>query len=135
MDASQRIAEEFDRLISLGPEAIPTFNIAEQAVYYIVMTRCNIDMGGFSTIYEEYLKQKELEILIRSLQQIAEPQLATEFQHGLELLQAVGFYSHSDWDELTPEIQTEIDTIGERVGDKLWKLNSKLVALLESKAK
>ncbi|HEY2588462.1 MAG TPA: hypothetical protein VGI81_22160 [Tepidisphaeraceae bacterium] len=133
MDATQRIIQEFDRLVALGREAVGSRPLAERVVYYVVATRCEIDIDGFAAVYEQDLDLAELEILIDGLGRIGEPELAAEFRRGFESLKADGFYEHMIWKQVSPAVKDEIDAIGQRVGDRLWKLDEKLVVLLDTR--
>lgn len=132
MDATDRIVNEFNRLVALGRHGVLARPLAERIVYYIVATRCEIDINGFDSVYEQDLNPAELEILVAGLNQIGETQLAVEFRHGYELLRADGFYSHRNWNKVSQSLKDEIDAIGERVGDRLWGLDEKLAVLLDN---
>ncbi|HWE95315.1 MAG TPA: hypothetical protein VG269_15215 [Tepidisphaeraceae bacterium] len=134
MDAIDRIVEEFDRLVALGRDGVATRPLAERIVYYVVATRYEIDIDGFMSVYEQDLSPAELELLINGLQRIGEPELATEFRHGLESLDSEGFYGHMNWNKVSPTVKAEIDAIRERIGPRLWDLDEKLAALLDHDA-
>jgi hypothetical protein len=131
MESAIRIAHEYDRLVALGSDRVAEWSIAERIVFYVVSTRCEIDINGFVSVYEQHLNSAELKELINGLQRIGEVELAANFRHGLKLLKADGFYEHMNWDNVLPAIRTEIDSIGERIGQRLWGLDAKLAALLD----
>jgi hypothetical protein len=131
MDATDRVAEEFDRLVALGRDGLATRPLAERIVYHVVATRCESDINGFASVYEQDLKPAELEVLINGLQRIGEAELAAEFRRGYEALESDGFYRHMNWKKLSPAVKAEIDEIGKRVGPRLWDLDEKLAALLD----
>jgi hypothetical protein len=131
MDATDRIVDEFNRLVSLGRNGVSSRPFAERAVYYIVATRCEIDIDGFESVYEQDLSPAELAILVKGLDQIGENELASEFRRGYELLNADGFYEHLNWNRISPSVRREIVAIGERVGDRMWELDDKLALLLD----
>jgi hypothetical protein len=132
IDADYRIIEEFDRLVELGSEGVSCRPFAVQVVIYVVAVRCGKDQDGFCAVYEQQVKPPELDILISGLRTLEESELADELQRGYEILQADGFYLHCNWNEVSPEVRAQIKEIGERVGDRLWDLDKKLVALLDS---
>jgi hypothetical protein len=134
MDATDRIVEEFDRLVALGRDGVATRSLAERIVYYVVATRCEIDIDGFASVYEQDLNPAELEVLINGLRGIGEGELAAEFRRGFEALESDGFYAHLNWNKVSPDVKAEIDAIGERVGPRLWELDEKLAALLNDDA-
>jgi hypothetical protein len=131
--ATDRIVDEFDRLVAIGQERMPEQSYPERAMYFIVATRCEIDMEGFESVYEQAFTAAELDILIDGLRTIGENNLADEFSEGLELLKKVGFYDHKNWHLVPAEVKERINEIGNGVGDRLWDLDEKLVALLEEK--
>jgi hypothetical protein len=134
MDATNRIDEVFDRLVALGRNGVVARPLAERIVYYIVATRCEIDINGFASVYEQELNPAELEVLIDGLQRIGEAELAAEFRRGFELLESDGYYAHMNWNKVAPRVKASIDAIGERVGPRLWDLDEKLAALLDDEA-
>lgn len=132
MDAADRIIEEFDRLVSLGNDGVAKRPTSERILYYVVITRCTKDIGGFATVYEQELTAAELVVLIQGLEDIDEHELAGEFRRGFELLEQSGFYEHMNWTMVPDSVATEIEAIGKRVGDRLWNLDEKLAALLDN---
>lgn len=131
MNSTDRIVEEFNRLVALGRDRVATRPTADRVVYYVVAARCEIDIDGFASVYEQDLNPRELAILIDGLSQIGESDLAGEFLRGFELLKQDGFYEHMNWNRLSDTTKGEIEAIGERVGDRLWALDDKLAALLD----
>lgn len=131
MDATDRIAEEFDRLNALSPSRLAKRSVAEQVVRHVVATRCEIDMGGFASVYEQLLARAEFEVLIAGLERMREKRLATQFRRGVALLEADGFYDHKDWKKVSAKVRKQIDAIGERVGSRLWDVDGKLAKLLD----
>jgi hypothetical protein len=134
MDAINRIVSEFNRLVALGRAGIALEPPARRVVYYVVATRCSIDIDGSASVFEQDLDPLELEVLINGLRQIGESDLAGEFQRGFQLLKDDGFYSHMTWLNVSRRVKDEIDAIGKRVGDRMWDLDGKLTALLDGNA-
>lgn len=133
MNAIDRIAKVFHRLVAMGRTGVAARPLAEQIVYYVVATRCEIDIDGFASVYEQYLDPAELEILIAGLERIGEVELAAEFRRGYESLKTDGFYSHLNWNNVSFSAKADIDAIGKRVGDRLWDLDGKLAALIDDR--
>jgi hypothetical protein len=86
MEVTDRIVEEFNRLVALGRGGVAQCSSAERVVCYVVATRCEIDIDGFASVYEQDLNPAELTILVNGLQQIGENVLADAFHSGLTLL-------------------------------------------------
>src|SRR2546425_5062165 len=118
MDATDRIVKEFDRLVALGRHGVTARPLTEQIVYYVVATRCEIDIDGFASVYEQDLNPAELAILVDGLNQIGENELASEFRRGFDLLNADGFFEHMNWNKVSDSAKAEIDAIGVRLGDR-----------------
>jgi hypothetical protein len=129
--ATDRIVEEFNRLVAIGQERMPEQSYAERVLYFVVATRCEIDMEGFQSVYEQAFTPWELNTLIDGLRRIGENKLAEEFAEGFGLVNEAGFYNHKNWNLVPEEVKERINEIGERVGDQLWTLDEKLVALLD----
>ena len=130
MDATDRIVEAFDRLVAMGRDGIAQRPAPEQFIYYIVATRCLIDIDGFSSVYEQDLNPTELRILVDGLNQIGENELADAFYRGFESLRDNGFYEHMDWNMVSKNVKSQIELIGVLIGDRLWTLDGKLATLL-----
>ena len=131
-NSSDRIVEEFDRRVGLGRHGVASRPLAERVVYYVVATRCFIDIDGFASVYEQDLGREELALLVDGLNKIEESELAEEFRRGFEMLDAHGFDAHRNWNNVAESIKAEIDEIGKRIGDRLWDLDTKLAALLDA---
>ncbi len=132
MNATDRIVEEFDRLVTLGRSGVATRPSAERVVYYVVSTRCEIDINGFASVYEQGLNPTELAILVDGLRQLGKKKLVNEFQQGFKMLERDGFYEHLNWNKVADSVKAEIDVIGERIGDQLWDLDEKLASILNT---
>ncbi len=61
MDAKERVTEVFDRLVNLDPVQREQTSRAEQVLFYIVAVGCEIDICGFSCVFEQLLQEKELQ--------------------------------------------------------------------------
>jgi hypothetical protein len=131
MDATQRIIEEFDRLVALGRDAVAARPLAERILFYVVVARCEKDMAGFSSIFLQALTAGQLAELVEGLRTLDEPRLASAFASGLEALTAHGFYVHQDWNRVSAGVKAQIEAIGDSIGDEFWDLDEKLVALLD----
>jgi hypothetical protein len=133
MDASERIADEFDRLNEMEPKRLRKCSFAERAIYWIVATRCEIDTNGFSSVYEQLLGEEEGGIVVEGLRRLGEKRIAGQFERGIELLRAAGFYHHRKWRSVPQNVREKIERIEDVVGDRLWDLDAKLVRMLDEK--
>ncbi len=119
MDATDRIAQIFDRLVELGRNS-SELTVSERIVCYVVSTRCDIEINGFASVYEQHLVPEEIEILIDGQDRINEGSLADEFQRGYDVLKSDGFYKHMNWNLVSDAVKSEIAMIGARIGNRLW---------------
>ena len=133
VNASERIIEEFDRLIKLGRAKISSRPYAEQVLFLVVVSRCEADMAGFSSVFNQALTHSELRILIDGFRQLGKEKLALEFERGLNALEKEGFYKHLNWNKVQQSTRDLIEEIGDRVGSELWDLDEKLVELLDGR--
>jgi hypothetical protein len=132
MDATDRIVQEFNRLLAIGQEQMPSRSFAERSVYYIVAARCEKDMEGFESIYSQAFSEAELVILIEGLRAVGEEKMASGFAQGLKLLRQDGFLGHGDWRKVSEDVRRKLQKIGEGIGDRLWDLDAKMIMLLDS---
>ena len=114
-DASSRIADEFDRLVSLDSKEIAGLAFAERVVNSVVMARCSRDMSGIDSVFDQILSSDEVSVLIDGLLALEESAIAETFARARTEFDANGTVSQ------------ETD---EQIGERLWELDEKLVALL-----
>lgn len=138
MDASQQLAEYFESVneqCNRDPSGRPT-NLPEhdRIIYYVISTRCEIDMNGFNSVFDQLLTESELCFLIDALEQLGVPQMAGWFDRARFRLRRAGFFDNdsmrvSDLDKdesgLLDDIEEEI-----RNNDSLWGLDECLVDLI-----
>ncbi len=129
VDATDRIAQIFDRLVELGRNS-SELTVSERIVCYVVSTRCDIEINGFASVYEQHLVPEEIEILIDGQDRINEGSLADEFQRGYDVLKSDGFYKHMNWNLVSDAVKSEIAMIGARIGNRLCGIDEKLTSLL-----
>ena len=140
-DPSTIVAERFDRIVAdmaakgLGrPDGLAE---NDRTIYYIVSTRCEMDMGGFNSVFDQLLTERELVYLINCLQRMHATSLADGFSRAHDALRAVQFFDDngdadkmvSDFDRadgtgLLDAIESEI-----REGQELWILDNALAIL------
>jgi hypothetical protein len=86
-------------------------------------------MNGFDSVFEQALKLEEVEVLIGGLRSLDEDRLADEIEAASKLLQRHECYSGG---RISDDVRDRLESIGDRIGDRLWDLDSKLVALLDA---
>lgn len=130
LEASKRIGEVFNRMLPFGRNAIANRSYAERVVWFVVIARCEKDMNGFASVFEQAFEPSEMESLIDGLRGLDENNLAAEFARGHELLKRHGFYDHRDLKRVAgaEELIAQMD---ENIGDQLWDLDVKMAALLD----
>lgn len=132
MDPSARICDEYDHLLAMGYEHIAVQPIAGQVIFYVVIARCEKDMANFESIFEQALNERELTVLIDGLRKMDESNLADCFADAFKSLKEAGFYPRRDTKGLSEKTKARIAALGNEVGDRLWNLDAKLVALLQA---
>lgn len=131
MNASERICKVFDSLLRAGYQSVGIRSKAEQLVFVVVVARCEKDQNGFSSVFEQALDEREMRILTQGLHEISEPKLADAFAQIFEALLKERFYEHRTWNLVSDDAKCLVDAIEDRIGDHLWNLDDKLVALLD----
>lgn len=138
MEPSQQVAEYFHDLIercNRDPSGRPT-NLSknDQVIYYIISTRCEMDMSGFDSVFDQLLTEPELRFLIDSLNELGASDLADSFNRAYSRLQHARFFDSestmvSDLDQgdtgFLDDIEEEI-----RNNDSLWNLDDRLAELI-----
>ena len=128
--ASQQICDLFNHLVTLGRKVVLGLPSAERVVGLVVIARCEKDMNGFASVFEQAFEAAEVDALIDGLRKLDEDNLADEFALGHELLNRHGFYDHRDLKRIAGAEEL-LDQMEENIGDRLWDLDVKMVALLE----
>lgn len=102
----------------------------EQIFYYVVATRCEMDMNGFDSVFDQLLDQDAIQFLVDSLNDLGATQLADLFEAACMRLDNVGFFDDDSARviDFVSDDQTEIlEDIEEQVrkDDALWALDEK----------
>lgn len=138
MDASELIADYYATVVqrcdsSGRPNALPHH---DRVIYYIVSTRCEMDMNGFESVFDQFLTEEELLFLIQSLRELGAMKLAESFTRAHARLNSAGFFNGEpmmigELDEgesgagFLDDIEAEL-----REQEELWDLDARLVALI-----
>ena len=132
-NAAIRVAERFN-FINANWRDLAQFSETDRMIWYIVSTRCELDMEGFHSVFEQLLTEQELLFLITSLGRLREPNLASAFQRAHESLSRVGFFGRpgARCDAFGPELLEELSEIEAFLQSKqaMWALDAKLARLL-----
>ena len=132
-DAQDIIGQEFDNILTKMSDN-NSWEIStdrEQAIWLIVSTRCEIDMSGFESVFEQLLNRNEILKLIESLNKIDAQELAISFNQALSILDQNDFFnSGSMISEHGEELAKQIESIGENLSNKesMWDLDTKILA-------
>ena len=138
MDHVELVDRHFQDLIQRDES---TWNDVDRTIYWIIATRCEMDMNGFDSVFNQLLSKTNLQLLIRSLADLDETKLSQCFQRAQQRLDSVGFFDDDQmmlWD-LTDQL-TEVEFLADiedqiRENDRLWELDDKLAALISQQAK
>jgi hypothetical protein len=135
LDASAAVAEKFESISrQLGESAKPKdLSHADQVLWYVVAVRCERDMEGLESVFDQLLDEPALLFLIRALSELQEQALALLFQRAHEALSAVNFYERPDamCHEFGNGLGEELKAIDQALseGDLMWQLDPKLLQL------
>ena len=132
-DPSQRIADHFDELVRKTPGG-PPWSHGDEVVWHVVSTRCEIDMNGFASVFEQCLDRNDVAFLITAFEELEEPDLARAFAAAQSLLFDAGFDAmRMNCADLPADVQERLSAIGASIvkGNRLWGIDGKLVRLLD----
>ena len=134
LDASALVARRFEEISkrcgpSGRPEGLPH---ADRLLWYVVATRCEKDINGIESVFDQLLNEEELLFMVDSLMALQEPELAAAFQSAHAALAVVNFYGsgaqcHDFGDVLARELES-VDAALDEDG-RLWRLDEKLTRL------
>jgi len=133
--AAEIISDRFETISArCGPSGRPTaLPRNEQTIWYVVATRCDIDMGGFASVLDQLLTESELLFLVEVLAELGEPELSSAFQRTHVVLAHAGFYRGPSrmYQDLDPSVQARLETIATsiEVNAGLWGLDDRLAQL------
>ena len=143
MDAPTRVAAYFVDLIercnrsSTGrPTSLPQ---NDQYIFYVLAVRCEIDMSGFESVFDQLLDETEINILITALNVIGCVTLADSFLIARDRLAAAGFFDEEEM--MVSDLATGnlgfLDDIEDSIGNSnlFWQLDESLAKLLPYAAK
>ena len=143
MDASTRVAAYFEDLIercnSSGAGRPTSLPLYDQYIFYVISTRCEMDMGGFESVFDQLLEESEIAILIAALNKLGNTTLADAFSTARGRLADAGFFA--DEEMMVCDLATAnggfLDDIEETVRESnlMWDLDDSLATLLPEKAK
>ncbi len=135
MNDAEYIADRFNDIITrCDPDGRPT-NLphAERLIYYVVAVRCEMDMNGFESVFDQLLTKAELEYFTGVMGELEESELALAFQDARILLDDAGFFDQpaSATYDLPQLVRDRLEQVEDRVRleERLWELDSKLAAL------
>jgi len=107
----------------------------EQVLWYVVAIRCERDINGIESVFDQLLNEHELLFLTDALVALGEPELAEAFQRAHLALHRVAFYRHPDamcldyGDALASEMRVVDAVLDAESG--LWGLDEKLARLTD----
>ena len=143
MDASTRVAAYFEDLIERcnrnGQGRRTSLPERDQYIFYVLSTRCEMDINGFESVFDQLLEQSEITILITALNELGCTTLANEFATARDRLADVGFFD--DEEMMVCDLATDsggfLDDIEEsvRTCNLMWELDDSLAKLLPDEAK
>jgi len=107
----------------------------DRIIFYVISVRCEIDINGLESVFDQLLSERELSFLIDALNELENPGLAKIFSEAHTRLKESGFYTDTEKSvsDLTPESESGLlDDLEERLqkNDELWELDEKLSSMM-----
>ena len=135
--ADERIAAYFEELISRNYKT-PT---DDWIIYLVVAVRCQMDMGGFNSVFEQLLHDEHsLQFFLDSLRKLDEPILVDAFARAHSRLKVGGYFDDPDLNVFDLEDEDSEDAFLQNVAEevresnRLWELDEKLCQLIPLKS-
>ncbi len=142
MDAPTRVAAYFEDLIERcnrnGQGRSTSLPENDQYIFYVLSTRCEMDINGFESVFDQLLDQSEINILITALNELGCTTLANEFSTARDRLADAGFFD--DEEIMVSDLATDsggfLDDIEERIRNcnLMWEIDDSLAKLLPDEA-
>ena len=143
MDAPTRVAAYFEDLIERcnrsgqgRPTSLPAH---DQYIFYVISTRCEMDINGFGSVFDQLLEESEISVLITALNELGCTTLSDAFSTAHDRLAEAGFFDDDEMMvcDLAMENGGFLDDIEETVRNSnlMWDLDNSLAKLLPEEAK
>lgn len=143
MDAVDYMAARFNKIISEvnqaggRPNMLPEY---DRAIFHLLSIRCEIDVNGFDSVFDQLLTENELLFSVGVLELLEFNTLAAAFRRAHSILREKGFYDQCSRtvDEYNlPDGSGILATIEQTVADDggLWMLDGKLIEMIPEEAK
>ena len=125
MDATDRIIEAVDRLITIPGDQRANLPFAERLVFYVVAARCQIDIGGFTSLWDSF-SADELDFLVNGLRRVGENVVVNALNTATKQLNEARSVTERG------KLKDSLEGIGQQVSSRLWELDEKLTALIDA---
>lgn len=127
------VADAFRRLGTEQHASAASWTAGEIAVWAIVNVRCQIDMGGMSTVFTDC--DVHPRDFIQSLRLLGETGLASVWADACATLEREGFLAEGRWTGADASAHDHLfDSLSEVVADRLWDLDDRLAAALSERS-
>ena len=138
MSPSKYIADRFEKLLETvrenggNAQLLPDY---DRAIFHLICIRCEIDINGFESVFDQLLTEDDLLFSIEALAKIEAYELAGSFRQVHIQLRSIGFYQD-------PTISLEEHRLPDGSGlldiyevliakdQALWKIDEKLLDLI-----
>lgn len=139
MDTKATLADYYQELVertNCHPSGRPVdLSQNDRIIYYVISTRCEMDMNGFDSVFDQLLTEDELQFLIEALVELKSPVLANLFERARSRLKAAGFFDDeatmvSDLETLDGRGLLDDVEASLRENNTLWEMDEKLVRLI-----
>jgi hypothetical protein len=99
----------------------------DQIIFYVISTRCEIDMSGFKSVFEQLLTESEILVLIDGLKKLDAVDLAELFYKAYTRLKDINYFDSRDWigEKFLEDVEQELSK-----NDGLWEIDPQMAALI-----
>jgi len=129
------VADRFEAITAQCDESGRPSRLSQddRVIWYIVATRCEIDMGGIESVFDQLLSEAEVRFLIGALASLGEDRLSAELASVYSSLVASSFYTQSmSCSELDADVRANLEAAAGSLSasNGLWALDSKLAVII-----
>lgn len=128
-----RLTDYYDHLARTHATNEARWSHNDLVIWFVISTRCEMDMEGFESVFDQLLQKDDLDFLIDALRELDEPALADAFDQARTVLREADFYGRQlECHQLPPAVRSKLKKLEAviRRGGRLWELDDKLTKLL-----
>jgi hypothetical protein len=138
MSPSKYIADRFEKILETvrenggNAQLLPDY---DRAIFHLICIRCEIDINGFESVFDQLLTEDDLLFSIEALAKIESYELAGSFRQVHIQLRSIGFYEDptiSLDEHRLPDGSGMLDKYEATIvkDQELWEIDAKLLELI-----